>query len=449
MALSHAVGAPGGREERPDSFWRSFAQEKWEKEPFSAPPGTVTPPDASEMFRQLVRWCASARAGGWDLVRRDAVAAVLGRHRPFQAGEPVIRFIVEGADLLRKPRLVIERVVLPGYLPQPDDGSFEGYHARVDALLNPPWRRRLGLRPRRYGLAINFAEHGDFAFWRWSRDFLRPLHRAIGMSNAGTYNAVFVGNYTRTAVGVHVDQESVFSVPVVGRKAIRTWHPDYVEKHPELMGANDYAEQLGASTLTTAEPGGFIYWPSKLWHVGESDGTELSVAIAVSCLCFPDGDFAMGPPSFDALQKHVWSDAPKTVPFDPDDVQASVARVPPDLKLAAPVRSQRDVQKLWLKMATGAGYAYAPHFADAPPLPAAGQLRRVPDAALVWVEDGPEKLLVASNGSVLEAARTDAVVEALGRLRRGATIDVRAFEAEPPVGKLMTELLRVRCVEAV
>jgi len=180
--------------------------------------------------------------------------------------------------------------------PARSDGDFEGYHARVEALYNPGWKMWLmGGTATRYGTVLNNGEHKNPGQYRWQTGFLEPFTDRVGLGTWGHYSTVFAGNYNHSfgnlhdfyllfplsscenarnsaiylcnlamPAGVHWDAESVWHVPVIGRKAMRTWQPRHILANPQLMNMTNYATAEPASLLDSvlvcAEPGGVLYW---------------------------------------------------------------------------------------------------------------------------------------------------------------------------------------------
>ena len=147
-------------------------------------------------------------------------------------------------------------------LPTRKDKTFEGYHHRLTSKTNDI----------KYGLIINYLQTVDPQLFESVCRQLQPFLREIGIPFGNRSCTLWLGNYERTPFGVHIDPLAGFQFPIIGRKRLRLWTSEYQNKHPELELAQDYKKHLRNSVLIEADPGGMLYWPSDLWHVGESDG---------------------------------------------------------------------------------------------------------------------------------------------------------------------------------
>ncbi|WP_322692490.1 hypothetical protein [Nostoc sp. DedSLP03] len=159
-------------------------------------------------------------------------------------------------------------------LPKKEDTSFTAYDKRIRSAINE----------QEYVLVIDSIKVNDF-LWDWTYDFLQGLYKSLGYLSFGHFYSVFYGNYKVTPFGVHchhVSKEAAFYFPIIGRKSMITWTPEFANKHPELKGVRDYQKFLDGSSLIEAEPGGLMYWPSDIWHVGDSRGGDVSIVIAIN-----------------------------------------------------------------------------------------------------------------------------------------------------------------------
>jgi hypothetical protein len=374
-----------------DRFWDDFARDHWERKPAMRRAEPTAIPSARAVFDAVVRCCDPRH--GRRLSNLALAANKLGEWVGFhyRPGGIMLRFLIDNRPVLRLDR----------YLPRASDGSFEGYHDRISAELNrgrPPGRPQ-----RRYACIVNNLEILSPELYQWSRTFIEPLYRAGGMNNLGNYLAVFIGDYHRTAAGVHVDPESNFFFPLAGTKRMRTW-PSTYPGIAALSGALEYDRALEGSTLLEARPGGWLYWPSDNWHVAEGDGS-LSATLTVGLGHRARGDAARA-----------------LIPFDPDHIEEAVRRVPDSLDLgwrvgtgplgAAARRTQ------WLARATALGFLQVPaRRAIRPPSPLA-HVRLAAPGALAWVvEDGA--LLVGASGHVRRVADEPAARCMLAELTGG------------------------------
>jgi hypothetical protein len=443
-------------------FWRRFAAEHWERRAMAYQGPPLAPAlHQQRLFDALVD-CARAhlatRSSPWMWLAhfaRLALARLVNLPSPrgyFRAPPRIFfRFYVErrrppSVRLLR--RLFGLGMARRWCLPAATDGSFTGYHERIKRRLNRRWRRLLGLRERRYYLAVNFQELLDFSLWSWEREFLARLYEQAGMNNAGAYNAVFLGDIDKTPFGVHIDPESVFHIPVVGRKAMRVWPADYADRNPALKGAQSYAEHVAASTFVEAGVGGFVYWPSSMWHVAEGDGS-LSVSIALSLCVEPDRSAV-------ARVGAGAAGGAKTVPFAPRDLQAAVQAVPSGLKLDMPMAAQRgqSLAAAWVSLATGMGFSHPPRALGGAELGEADTVCSTSRWPIVHVRTADGQLLIGANGHVFACDDRGEILSLVERLnagrpaRVGALLEACASQAGAAVAMgVLRELQRARAIE--
>jgi Cupin superfamily protein len=388
------------------AFWDHFSREHWERRPLSGQNVLRLPPTD-------VWFDAVVRAASGEVPRLGArhiavgqVAKLIGAH--YRPAGVMTRFTAAGRSSWRVP----ERL-----RPRAEDGGFAGYHQRVTAEL-----ARAG-GDGHYGLIVNNPELISPELYRWARAFVAPLYRRAGMNNSGNYLAMFIGNYLRTPFGVHWDPESVFSVPVVGRKAMRTWP----SRAPELEGIrHKRAYPEAGSQRMEAEPGGVLYWPSDAWHIAESEG-ELSVSVAVSLTHrYPaQGDpiAAMVPLAAGAKGERGLSEL----------VRSSVHQVPAQLDLGDRVgrggMGAGGARAQWLRRATALGFLQTPALSEAK-LPAAATGSVLP-GALAWIdehEDGTGELLVGAAGHVRRWPRV--LTDALEQLQREPSLPLAPWIAQ-------------------
>lgn len=160
------------------------------------------------------------------------------------------------------------------YLPNAADGTFEAYDARV----------RRELQGREYTILLAEPHSYDEGVWTCCNDVVRRFARHTGLPNGWLDTAVFAGSYRMTPFGVHQGPMSVFTVPLVGQKSFRLWSSDYVSKNKQIINSSQYSEHLAASYVLSAAPNGYIYWPSREWHVAESDGC-FTAALSIGIWC--------------------------------------------------------------------------------------------------------------------------------------------------------------------
>jgi hypothetical protein len=108
--------------------------------------------------------------------------------------------------------------------------------------------------------------------WR----FVQRLVEQVGMPTGRFWVDAYVGEYSQTPFGVHLDGASNFTLGVVGNKTLRLWEPEeYWSKPPSRRGLLEGGRDL------VVTPGRTIYWPARFWHVA-LPGEGLSVTLNVA-----------------------------------------------------------------------------------------------------------------------------------------------------------------------
>ncbi len=427
-----------------DTFWETFSSEVWEKKPYAYQGRPIESPlNADEFFQAVVR--CSQRSSIYGLKKYTLVMMakmtvygivylwqkLLGKKPVYQIPSVedavMFRFYIEPYPFPKKLTSMLGVSIRKRYLPRVSDQNFEGYHKRIKQLLNPRWRIMFRLKERYYGFAINSMEHADHDLWSWERDFLKSLIRQVGINNAGTYNALFVGDYQCTPFGVHFDPEGVFHIPIVGQKSMRTWPPEYVEKNPDIKGAREYNKHLEGSTLVQADPGRFVYWPSCDWHVGESRNQGLSVSIALSLQVSPTDSEGLPLSAIEELShshkelQKIEIRSRKTIPFDPDNLQSTVNQVPREFKVSK--QSNEEILLAWLRYATAMGFETPPASRKISVLNSQYSLVGDSDWPIVFIETD-QQLLVGANGHAFTCENKTEFKRVISKLNRNYTIKV-------------------------
>lgn len=324
------------------SFWENFSKNIYGKEVFAPSKDELTLDlDQASLFETTVKYCEDIQDNQWG-----------------------VRLFVDDNALLDGSGL--GRVDdARQYFPTKEDGGFEGYHQRMLSVC------------KEYCLIINDPERIDFPLYQWCREFLNPIFTHRGMNNIGVYNALFIGNYKQTNFGVHFDAESVFHIPLIGKKSMRFWAAETIQASPELAGSTDYADRLQDSVSLSSEAGGFVYWPKKAWHIAESDH-DLSVSMALSLQEYSDitpyiinnlllpqlkngrevnDQFELGGRYDDTLQV-------KGIPFNAEDLIATATQIPGTVEQAfsrlQTLTCEDQAKILWVKLLSSFGFTTPP-----------------------------------------------------------------------------------------
>jgi len=214
-------------------FWNNFSQTTWEKKPIALKhvKSDLTEIKEAEIFELVVKYS--------DICRKNKVASGF-------------KLFIDGIQ-------TYEDEVLQ-FLPLKKDKSFIGYHQRMNEVFSD------------YCLVCDELLLVDSTIRNKLTDFTMQLYKSVGFPNRFTEIGLYLGNYKKTPFGVHVDNCGVFSFPVTGVKKFRLWTSEFVQKHPSLNRAFNYAKYNKFSEVIKIEPGDMSYWPSSAWHIAESTG---------------------------------------------------------------------------------------------------------------------------------------------------------------------------------
>lgn len=161
-------------------------------------------------------------------------------------------------------------------LPRSADRSVAGYVTRLSRRVSDP------------GIAVNHLQAGSSVLFGRVVPFLDALYSRIGVPTGGALLDLFAGTYRQSFVGLHKDEQDVFTFVLSGRKRFLLWP---FETLADRFGVGEGA-RFRPHTLTEwggrletlrddaivveAGPRDVIYWPSSYWHIAESDGAFVS-----------------------------------------------------------------------------------------------------------------------------------------------------------------------------
>jgi hypothetical protein len=98
---------------------------------------------------------------------------------------------------------------------------------------------------------------------------LSPLFERVGFPSSFSWSDAFLGRYSATPAGVHLDGACNFTFGIAGKKTLHLWEPEYYLAIKKRTGQFDYRKHLKNATSLTVGPGEALYFPSRLWHVAE------------------------------------------------------------------------------------------------------------------------------------------------------------------------------------
>jgi 50S ribosomal protein L16 3-hydroxylase len=304
--------------------------------------------------------------------------------------------------------------------PIDSDTTLEGYYQRVRAEVGNDFLLT-GYDMQAYSQVL----------WERVLGFLRPLIDRVGHPPHFTRCDTFLGKYTCTPVGVHLDSAHVMTFVIAGRKRLHLWPKEVARELPDLPGAltkQTYGKYLDRAITIEATPNDLLYWPNTYWHIAEND--ELSATITV-----------------------MWEQYDLRLPDDPciprwlsGEISNHAARRPAtisDLRLPILaaldrfVETQRDpgfrdqVWTSWLERTSKLSFPETPHVQPAPLLDDTRYIAN-PPVKLEWGRLGNGKLVCAANGSSFEIAFIDGMARLLERLGEARPWTRRELRSEFP-----------------
>jgi Cupin superfamily protein len=363
-------------------FWSTLI-DCWEARPFDRPDGAMTVFNPTTVF---------------DAVRNAC------RRLP-----PSVSVYRDGKSL----EVVADR--LP-YLPL-EDSSLETYDERLSRLIGDG----------EVMIRVGHLQRHHARLWQSVRRFLAPLEKTVGYCNHQVTTGVFMGRYRRTPFGVHLDNQSALTFPIHGTKRFRTWPDSYVRNDPPGDDNTGWAQKhRGSSLVLEARPGGLMYWPSREWHVGESEDGF----VATFNISFWYVDSAADLLKTVAISAHEYLAAsgfedrlalPQEFPERPEPPEAL-------LESAAALGAvlERAVRRDWLRRRSASGFLHVPPALSRRPLADADRLRGDPSLPILSAPLGDD-LGVAANGHVLELPARPAVSALLAQLN--ADVELTVSEA--------------------
>ncbi|WP_433181803.1 JmjC domain-containing protein [Actinoallomurus sp. CA-150999] len=304
---------------------------------------------------------ATFAARYWD--RRPVLYKAVGS-APF-AEKDVFRAAVRASPPpAAMAQFTVERSQQPDpgdLLPQGEDGSFDGYDARLTARLDG----------RRYALIINGFHSFDPALWTRERAFYAGLWEQVGLPLTGAITTLFHGTYEHSPVGVHKDRFATFMFGLRGHKRMRFWtERPWSEPVSTVL---DYQPYVPESFAAEVEPGDLLYWPASYYHVGESAGSGPATSVNVGVpreehhagydlqdvLVGVDAALMGGRDGALAARRLPPVDAALTAP-GPDDTGRLAPDLPPALRHAVPAVPPDRVGEVSLRRWTACGFEPVP-----------------------------------------------------------------------------------------
>lgn len=319
---------------------------------------------------------------------------------------------------------------LPGALrPAPEDGGCAAYLRRLRAALGDA------------GAMANHLQALDAGLYNRLRAFLAGLYARAGAPSGGALLDLFLGAYRKSFLGLHKDEQDVFTFVVEGHKTFLVWpyevfadHPDVApgsEAAPVMLGDADYESERARATVLEGDAGDVFYWPSDHWHVAESDGAP---CVTLSLGLFPGGDpvrflteaaralcddGAMPAPPVVAHTSGASGDARALLDARAREVEAL---------LRHPVlRARMDAQCLgWL---TSYGFRHLPAARPREDLADDAAVRATVPGAVAWFDDGAGGLVWSVSGQLFRRAPDPGLTALFNEVNTGNAATVGALVA--------------------
>lgn len=139
---------------------------------------------------------------------------------------------------------------------------------------------------------INRAEFFNMKVFQNIKTFMKILFKQAGIPCATIETELFVGQYHKTPGGVHTDPCLNFHFTLEGQKILYIWPNQEFStfnkiQQKQLHGVEYYLNEeileqnLKKSQKFEVNAGDIIFFPGKLWHVGESPTFSVCINLAV------------------------------------------------------------------------------------------------------------------------------------------------------------------------
>ena len=405
------------REDVYSGFWATFVADYWEKRPVHFTREVVPIVDSDHLF---------------EIVRRTFIR-LRSAEPDFQ---PDIRF--SASDQEPRPREVRTAAQIPEIAPTDSDNSFQEWDRRLKGV-------------EYYFLQLSQLQTLDAILWGRLRAFVTGLYRQVGIPAYRAWCDVYIGRYSSTPFGVHLDGASNFTFGIEGCKTLYLWEPSFYHHVIEREGPKtDYRKYLGEAIALTVRPGELIYWPGRFWHIAEPRGFSVTMNFAYYGQYEPVGLLQRAArmavdSSHLNLAKSKVTIARESAFHQFEgvdlDILAGGLQVPDSIvQTEARVKDALDnkVQRLWLEKITGLGFdEVLPLRNTELPEP----ISRVRCDARIAKLSHSGRLIVSANGHSAEVPALDEVVKLIDRLNSGNRISVGMLVAKSGIDSTLLRRL--------
>ena len=167
-------------------------------------------------------------------------------------------------------------------------------------------------KSKRFSLVMNNLEQASDELASRFGGVLSPFFEQLGVPLGGVEQALFCGNYTTTAFGIHEGFEHALLCHLgPNTKLFHCWsQSEYLQvsgtREPTFSSTNEYSTLLERSKLFQLEPGDVLFLPALVYHVGMQN--DYSISVALPLYSYPTSRFLAN-----LVLPTVFS---KTLPFD-------------------------------------------------------------------------------------------------------------------------------------
>lgn len=361
------------------NFWRKFRKTYWNRRPtvIRAPfrKAIVSP---AEVFR----------------------AVVSARQRLHKSADDFSFF-------LGQRRIVMDRD-LDRWFPCAQDASFERYLAK---LKRTPANGQFTI------FVSNFQVELGWSFLGRIRQFLKGFYEIEGVPSDRAEVDLFLGNYRRTATGVHRDSADVFCFVADGRKRIRAWPANTIQSSSPISGPAPYEHLVRRSVFLEGEPGDIIYWPSSYWHVAESDGW-FAISLSLGLYYGNAVSRALAQNLETRTRKILGSrNSIVSLPFSTTRVAPDLTSVAPHVECEAGLQ-KRELTRFWMERITSYGFTRTPPPRRHVPL-RTGKAVRANPALPILCRKFSQDIVISANGRSVTIAHHRDLVKLIRSLAGG------------------------------
>lgn len=363
----------------------------------------------------------------------DVLSALRSGRRDLESGRgiPITLVDARGRAIHGMPHSARLPTELPELLPDDSTATLKDYS---DQLARDP-------RFREFCVMIDEGTRFS-AFWAKAAAIGAALVERLGWPPRELNVDGFVGNYTNTPFGAHLDHLHNCMFLASGSRRMHLWHRDlWRARTGRDSPRRDYQSFVDCAETFDLEAGDVLFWPAHYVHVGECNG-GISASVNVDFPIVSEEAPIQEDLAITALSESVaaYRKSKYSSRYRPDDGLSSAAdrarKMARDLvheDLEARIR-QRKVRL------ESAGW-----FATVPPGPESEELHS--DAHVEWIAGsraavarGSEWMDLGANGHVVVLPASSFLVKVLDRLIQGERLDVKELIAKLPLTEKCGEL---------